>query len=102
MGPMHLNPANDRWIRIAVPADRLPSPLEFCATPPEHAEVASLFLFNLDHFFPYSGDPDGKRFEALTMLASLAEVTEHIELGEAPSRASGTAIPTCWPTWLGR
>jgi alkanesulfonate monooxygenase SsuD/methylene tetrahydromethanopterin reductase-like flavin-dependent oxidoreductase (luciferase family) len=38
-------------------------------------------VFNLDHFFPYSGDPGGKHFEALTMLASLAEVTERVELG---------------------
>jgi probable F420-dependent oxidoreductase len=38
-------------------------------------------VFNLDHFFPYSGDPTGKHFEALTMLASLAEVTERVELG---------------------
>jgi probable F420-dependent oxidoreductase len=38
-------------------------------------------VFNLDHFFPYSGDPTGKHFEALTMLASLAEVTDRIELG---------------------
>jgi probable F420-dependent oxidoreductase len=38
-------------------------------------------VFNLDHFFPYSGDPAGKHFEALTMLASLAEVTERVELG---------------------
>ena len=38
-------------------------------------------IFNLDHFFPYSGDPTGKHFEALTMLASLAEVTERVELG---------------------
>jgi probable F420-dependent oxidoreductase len=38
-------------------------------------------VFNLDHFFPYTGEPDGKHFEALTMLASLAEATERVELG---------------------
>jgi probable F420-dependent oxidoreductase len=38
-------------------------------------------VFNFDHFFPYSGDPTGKCFEALTMLASLAEVTTRVELG---------------------
>jgi probable F420-dependent oxidoreductase len=46
------------------------------------AEEAGVdIVFNLDHFFPYSGNPAGKHFEALTMLASLAEVTERVELG---------------------
>jgi probable F420-dependent oxidoreductase len=44
-------------------------------------DVGVDIVFNLDHFFPYSGDPAGKHFEALTMLASLAEVTERVELG---------------------
>ncbi len=46
------------------------------------AEDAAVdIVFNLDHFFPYSRDPAGKHFEALTTLASLAEVTERVELG---------------------
>jgi probable F420-dependent oxidoreductase len=44
-------------------------------------DVGVDIVFNLDHFLPYSGDPDGKHFEALTMLASLAEVTDRVELG---------------------
>ncbi len=38
-------------------------------------------VFNWDHFFPLSGDPDGKHFECWTMLASWAEVTDRIEFG---------------------
>jgi probable F420-dependent oxidoreductase len=33
-------------------------------------------IFNWDHFYPLSGDPDGKHFEAYTLLAAMAEVTE--------------------------
>ncbi len=38
-------------------------------------------LFNWDHFFPLTGDADGKHFEALTALGAMAEVTERVELG---------------------
>jgi probable F420-dependent oxidoreductase len=44
-------------------------------------EAGADIVFNFDHFFPYTGDPGGKCFEALTMLASLAEVTKRVELG---------------------
>ena len=38
-------------------------------------------LFNWDHFFPLSGDPDGLHFEAWTELGSWAELTSRVEFG---------------------
>ena len=61
---------------------------------PQHAPYSSLrdsvrkiedlgadILFNWDHFYPLSGDPDGLHFEAWTILSAWAEQTSRIELG---------------------
>ncbi|WP_171715572.1 LLM class F420-dependent oxidoreductase [Metallococcus carri] len=38
-------------------------------------------IFNWDHFFPLSGDPEGAHFECWTMLAAWAEQTSRVQFG---------------------
>ena len=61
---------------------------------PQHADYAQIreaarraeeigvdVIFNWDHFYPLYGEPDGKHFEAWTMLAAWAEQTTSVEIG---------------------
>ncbi|PRX49540.1 putative F420-dependent oxidoreductase [Prauserella shujinwangii] len=61
---------------------------------PQHADYATIrrtaaeaeelgvdMVFNWDHFYPLSGDPDGKHFECWTMLGAWAESTSRVEIG---------------------
>ena len=48
------------------------------------AEVEQLgadIVFNWDHFYPLSGEPEGLHYECWTMLAAWAEQTSRIEFG---------------------
>ncbi|MBA2560567.1 MAG: LLM class F420-dependent oxidoreductase [Propionibacteriales bacterium] len=44
-------------------------------------EIGVDVIFNWDHFFPLSGEPEGKHFECWTMLGAWAEATEAVEIG---------------------
>ena len=61
---------------------------------PQHAEYSAIrsaveeaeelgvdIVYNWDHFFPLSGDPEGNHFECWTMLGAWAEQTRRIAIG---------------------
>jgi probable F420-dependent oxidoreductase len=61
---------------------------------PQHASIADLraawkradamgvdSIWTWDHFYPLSGEPDGEHFEGFSLLAAMAESTEHATVG---------------------
>ena len=74
--------ADDRPVRVAVQVAPQHLPLADLRDAVLRLEDLGVDLaLNWDHFFPLSGEPDGRHFEAWTQLAQWAEATERIELG---------------------
>jgi len=47
----------------------------------EAEELGVDSIYTWDHFYPLSGDPDGRHFEGATSLAALAAATERVKIG---------------------
>ncbi len=77
-----VNRSADRPVRIGVQIQPQHADYPDIRRAVTRAEEAGVdVIFNWDHFFPLSGDPDGKHFECWTMLAAWAEQTDHVEIG---------------------
>jgi len=72
----------DRPVRIGLQLQ--PQHMDYATirrTASEAEDLGVDVLFNWDHFFPLSGDPEGLHFECWTMLAAWAESTSRVEIG---------------------
>src|SRR4051812_33997533 len=72
----------DRPVRIGLQLQ--PQHMDYATIRRTAAEAEDLgldLLFNWDHFYPLSGEPDGLHFECWTMLAAWAESTSRVEIG---------------------
>lgn len=77
-----MSSAHNRPVRIGVQI--APQHAPYAAIRDTVAELEDLgvdIIFNWDHFFPLSGEPDGLHFEAWTMLGAWAEQTSRVEFG---------------------
>jgi probable F420-dependent oxidoreductase len=73
---------SDKPVRIAVQIH--PQHADYAAireTVSKAEDMGADMVFNWDHFFPLYGPPDGRHFEAWTMLGAWAEQTSSIEIG---------------------
>lgn len=74
--------AGDKPVRIGLQLQ--PQHADYDAirrTAAQAEELGVDIVFNWDHFYPLSGDPDGKHFECWTMLGAWAEATSRVEIG---------------------
>ena len=77
-----MSSAQNRPVRIGVQI--APQHAPYAAIRDTVTELEDLgvdIIFNWDHFFPLSGEPDGLHFEAWTMLGAWAEQTSRVEFG---------------------
>lgn len=72
----------DHRIRVGVQVQPQHGTWEnFRKTVLELDELGADIIFNWDHFYPLSGDPNGTHFEAYTQLAAMAEMTSQAQIG---------------------
>ncbi len=77
-----MNPAIGRPVRIGLQLGPQHAGYPAIRRAAAHAEELGVdMLFNWDHFFPLSGDRDGKHFECWTMLGAWAESTSRAQIG---------------------
>lgn len=71
-----------RPIRIGLQVQPQHGPFERMRAAALEAEERGVdVVFNWDHFYPLSGEKDGRHFECMTQLASFAEATSTVEIG---------------------
>jgi probable F420-dependent oxidoreductase len=71
-------------MRVKIGVQVRPMHVEFDAMRRAWREAEELgvdTVFTWDHFFPLRGDPGGNHFECMAAMASMAEVTERVEIG---------------------
>ncbi|HEX2155223.1 MAG TPA: LLM class F420-dependent oxidoreductase [Acidimicrobiia bacterium] len=72
----------DRSVRIGIQIQPQHADYSTIRSTVDRAEELGVdIIFNWDHFFPLTGDHEGKHFECWTMLGAWAEQTEAVEIG---------------------